>query len=276
MTEELAAIIRLLKLQHGHDVSSFDSSFLARSVDKRRADGPARTMPDYLKRLEHDPEEAAALCASLHITYSEFFRSPLSFALLEQLILPDLMQQAEDDQRRGLRIWCAACAAGQEAWSVAILCDELAAARSHSVPCRIFATDVCEANLAAARRGVYDATAVQNVRLKHLHSCFTHTDDTYTVAARLGERIDFSVYDLLSAGTTCPEASIYGGFDLVLCCNVLFYYGREARQSILAKIRHCLNPKGYLVTGETERTIVDKAGGFRAVAAPATVFAKTE
>ena len=83
--------------------------------------------------------------------------------------------------------------------------------------------------------------------------------------------MDFSVYDLLDDGT-CPPASIYGGFDLVLCSNVLLYYRPKTQRLILDKVRRSLAPSGYLITGETEREIVAGAGGFRVVAPPATVF----
>ena len=90
----------------------------------------------------------------------------------------------------------------------------------------------------------------------------------------LKDRVSFSVHDLLDDGSSCPPASIYGEFDLVFCSNVLFYYRPELRQSILNKLRSCLRPDGYLVTGEAERDVVARVGGFRGVVPATTVYKK--
>lgn len=267
----LATLITVMGETHGRDVSVYKVSFLAKSLEKRRLASACATTATYLQRLGKDAAEAEALHHSLRVVYSEFFRNPLAFALLEQLILPGLIE--EKVRSRGeIRIWSAGCAAGQEAWSVAMLLDELAAIGARPVPFRIFATDLSEKDLIHARGGVYSATALGNVRLRHLDSCFSRQGETYTIAPRLKDRVDFSGYDLLDEETTCPPACIYGNFDLVLCSNVLLYYRPEVVRLMLNKLQRSLAPGGYLLTGETERQIVTRVDGFRAVAPPAAVF----
>ena len=105
--------------------------------------------------------------------------------------------------------------------------------------------------------------------------CFSRKGEAYAIAPRLRERVDFSTYDLLDRGSSSPPASIYGGFDLVICSNVLLYYRPQIQRLILGKLRRSLAPGGYLVVGETERQIVENAGGLKAVAAPASIFQST-
>ncbi len=271
MLENLASV---LGQTLGTDVSSFDEAFLLRSLDKRRAGTGAATTAEYLERLRSERAEAEAFFASLHIGYSEFFRNPLTFALLEQSVLPRLLDEAAGAQRPELRIWSAGCADGQEPYSVAILLDELFAARGREPRYRIFATDRLEGGLAAARLGVYEASALRNVRQRHLEHCFTRVGDTYAVSPRLRARVDFSAYDLLDPSTTCPPVSIYGGFDLVLCCNLLFYYRTEVSRSMASKLHRCLGPGGFLVTGETERSMIESTGDFLSLVSPSAVFQK--
>ncbi|HEX7596854.1 MAG TPA: CheR family methyltransferase, partial [Polyangia bacterium] len=161
-----------------------------------------------------------------------------------------------------------------EPYSVAILLDELLTGGGGAGSCRIFATDSCEAGVAAGRAGVYAARAVQNLRRKHLEAYFTRAGDSFTVIPRLRDQVDFSTHDLLDAGTHSPPASIYGHFNLILCCNLLIYYRPEFRQRIIEKLLLCLAPGGYLVLGETERAMVEQFGSLRAVAPPAPVFQK--
>jgi chemotaxis methyl-accepting protein methylase len=267
----LEDIIALMREAHGRDLALFDEAFLAKSLQRRLAGSGLAGWPAYLDRLVQDGAEAQALLASLNIGYSEFFREPLAFAWLEQVILPGLVQQSG---RTGLRVWSAGCAAGQEAWSVAILLDEQNAERGQPLPLRIFATDSSEAVLAEARAGVYDATSVQQLRLKHLHQYFTVTGDAYRIAPALRPRVDFSVFDLLAEGTSSPVAAVYGDFDLVFCCNLLFYYRPDVRQRILDKIVRALRPGGYCVTGAAEREIVARQTGLYAVAPPVAIFQK--
>ena len=270
--EMLAAVITVMGQTHGRDVSVYNESFLEKSLEKRREAAACANSAIYLQRLAEDNAEAEAFYCSLRVVYSEFFRNPLAFALLEQLILPGLVEGTAHSRREEIRIWSAGCAAGQEAWSVAILLDELTAAGARPVPYRIFATDLSEGDLDLARRGVYSAAAVGNVRLRHLSGCFSRQGNAYAIAARLQERVDFSLYDLLDGTTTSPPACIYGNFNLVICSNVLLYYRPEVLRLILNKLRRSLAPGGYLITGETERQMVGSVDGFRAVAAHTSVF----
>jgi len=272
------SLVAAMREAHGLDISRYGESFLVKSLERRRDLIACTTDAAYLDRLRDDRAEAVALYDSLRVGYTEFFRDPLAFALLERVILPALAEQRGRDGGGEIRVWSAGCAAGQEAWSVAILLDELSAAQTRPVPYRVFATDVCVPDLETARAGVYGAAAVGNVRLRHLRDCFTGPgnggapDDSYAVAPRIRERVDFSAYDLLDECTTCPPASIYGDIDLVLCCNVMLYYRPETQRFILDKLRGSLAPGGYLITGETERQVVANAGGFRVLAPPAAVF----
>jgi len=270
----LDEIAELLRKAYGRDIYPFDETFLAQSLEKRLAAMSIDTAAAYVERLTHDGAEAEAFFHSLNIGYSEFFRDPLVFALLEQVVLPGLAHEMKKSGRAEIRVWSAGCSAGQEAWSVAILLEELTAAREYPIPFRIIATDVSEAELAAARRGEYAASALQNVPLKHIQGYFSRHGETYRIVDRIKDRVDFSFYDLLDRRSSCPPISIFGEFDMIFCCNLLFYYRPDIRRFILGKMRCCLSPKGYLVTGEIEKAFVEEAGGFRTVAPPAAVFKK--
>jgi chemotaxis methyl-accepting protein methylase len=212
----------------------------------------------------------------MSIAYSEFFRNQLSWALLEQLILPGILAEKKKSGRGEIRVWSAGCAAGQEAYSIAILLDELTAnGDNHAVSFRIFATDRSEPELEAARQGLYDSAAVRNVRQKHIHKYFTRGGDSFRIVDSLRQKVDFSGHDLLDQRLSCPSESIYGDFDLVFCGNLLFYYRPGVRHFILNKLHHCMAPGGYLVTGEAEREIVSNHAFFRAIVPPSAVFKMT-
>jgi chemotaxis methyl-accepting protein methylase len=275
MSNVLEDITRVMRYSYGKDIYPFEESFLRRTLDKRLSQTSLNDYSAYSDYLTENSTEAEALYRSLTISFSEFFRNPLTFALIEQLIIPVLVDEKVKSGRPEIRVWSAACAAGQEPYSVAILLDEQLTARGTAVSYRIFATDFSEPDLSVARKGVYDFGAVRNLRVKHLHDYFSAWDESYLIAPRIRAHVDFSRYDLLDELSVSPPASIFGDFDLVLISNLLFYYKPEMREIILDKAYRSLTPNGYLVTGEAERDMITGRKGLRAVAPPAAIFQKT-
>jgi chemotaxis methyl-accepting protein methylase len=267
----LPQLVSLMQRAYDRDLAGYEETFLARSLERRLA-ATSLDAAAYLARLEQDGVEAETLVRSLNVGYSEFFRNPLTFALLEQVVLPGFADQQAASVRAAIRVWSAGCAAGQEPYSIAILLADLAASRVEPLPFRIIATDVCEAELASARRGMYNQRSVQNVRLRHLNEYFSRHGEHYAIVPRLREWVDFSIYDLRDERSNGPPTGIYGDFDLVICCNLLLYYRPQTRRIILSKLRRCLSPRGLLVTGESERAIIENEGGFRALFSPAAIF----
>lgn len=225
----------------------------------------------YCEHLSGSPAEAEAFFCSLRVNHSEFFRNPLSFVVLEQLVFPGLVEARKKSGE--IRIWSAGCAGGQEAWSVAMLLDDLIGSKPPAY--RIFATDLDGPDISFARAGVYSAEALGNVRLRHMNKHLLRQGDSFAIAPRLRPHVDFSAYDLLDGSSSSPAVSIYGGFDLILCCNLLFYYRPEVRWRILEKVGRALVPGGYFVTGEVEGAMISGHKGFRALLPSAAVFRKT-
>lgn len=269
MNKELSEIIRVMSQTHGREISMYDESFLVKSVEKRRLESGADTLASYQCFLEKNNLESDSLFNSLNITYSDFFRNPLTFALLEQWVLPALISSKSGAE---IRVWSAGCSSGQEAYSVAMLLSNMNTLDGEPVRFRILATDISQSALEAAREGVYSKDAVRNLRLRDLENYFKREGDTYTIVSRLKKSIEFYSYDLLDRHSNYPPESIYGNFDIVLCSNLLFYYKPDIQHFILQKVQQALSPEGYLVTGEAERAFVEQTGNLKRVVPPAAVF----
>jgi chemotaxis protein methyltransferase CheR len=165
--------------------------------------------------------------------------------------------QKKKSHNRELRIWSAACAAGQEAYSIAILCDEISKKQKSDVHFRIFATDKSETELQKAQEGVYAADAMKKVTLERFKKYFSSKGEMYAVNSQIRNYIDFSTFDLLGEESLCPPTSIFGGFDIVICANLLFYYKPEFQKHILDKADNCLAKKGWLIVGDAEKEIAE-------------------
>jgi len=273
MTHSIEPYLIYFQTKHFHDLSVYDETFLQNTIKNRRSELGIEKDSEYLNYLENYAQEAAFFISSLSNSYSEFFRNPLTFAYLEQVILPQLIKKKKIGKEKEIRIWSAACASGQEAYSIAILCDELIEAKKTDINYRIFATDINPNELLNAQNGIYQSATLGKVTLKQIQSYFTLKDETYAVSLCLRDQIDFSVFNLLSDQGSCPPASIYGNFDLVFCSNLLFYYKPEYRNFMLEKIGKNLVSGGYLITGETEREII-KGNHYREVFVNSAIFQK--
>ncbi len=274
MKKELDKIILLIGQTRDDDLSRYDTAFLLRTIETRMSETGISNAKEYGSFLLDNNPETDLLFQSLQISYSEFFRNQLAFALLEQHILPGLIA-AKQKNGTEIRIWSAGCAAGQEAYSIAILLDEMTADLAEKVSFRVFATDRSYSELECAQKGVYDAAALRNVRLKHLEKYFTRQSDSYSLDDRLKKMVNFSLFELLDQSSISPPVSIYGDFDIVFCSNLLFYYRPETRRLVLEKVSRSLSVERILVTGEAEISIVEKHGGFASFSKPSPIFKKT-
>ena len=249
-------ITEMLFQSHGIDISKYDDDFIGKSILRRIQHNNCATKKDYISFFRESNIESGLFLDSLFINYSEFFRNSLTFAVLENLILPGILLKNSNNKKKEIRIWSAACAAGQEAYSLAMLLTEHKSAEGKMINFRIFATDYSEAQVTQAQQGQFQPIALNNLNLKRMTQWFKKRGENYIVKPELKERIDFSVFDLSCENHSCPPNSIYGDFDIVLCANLLFYYNTEYRKKIMDKARHCLSKGGYVITGETEREIM--------------------
>ena len=253
MEETNRKIVGILMSLHGIDLTKFDAYFLERSVRKRIKETHCASEAAYFNILENNKKEGIILLDSLNISYTDFFRNPLTFAVLERIILPSVILKRGNARQKEIRIWSAACAGGQEAYSLAMLMEEQINEGTNKLNYRIFVTDLKGPQVNAAQEGRYAATDLNNLNLNRVNQWFTRNGDTFTVKNELKKNIDFSVFDLFNDQLSCPPASIFGDFDLVICANILFYYRPEYQNKIIKKISDSMAQGGYLVTGETER-----------------------
>ena len=256
MNEIKKEITEMLFQSHGIDISKYDDDFIGKSILRRIQHNNCANEKDYISFFRESNIEGGLFLDSLFINYSEFFRNSLTFAVLENLILPGILLRNSNNKKKEIRIWSAACAAGQEAYSLAMVLNEHKSAEGKMINFRIFATDYSEAQVTQAQQGQFQPIALNNLNLKRMTQWFKKRGENYIVKPELKERIDFSVFDLSCENHSCPPNSIYGDFDIVLCANLLFYYNAEYRKKIMDKARHCLSKGGYVITGETEREIM--------------------
>jgi len=256
---------------YGVDLSRYEESFLDKTIIKRISSLSLLLNSDYLEHIKNNENEVEELTNSLHVNFSEFFRNQLTFSVLESIIIPELIEAKKN--KKELRVWSAACASGQEAYSMAISINEFIKDNAIKQKFRIFASDVSDNALAQAKEGIFTEKEIDKVTLRILNLYFKKHGQKFSVIPLLKENIDFSKFDLISDPNFCPPTSIYGNFDVIFCCNILFYYTIENKKIIIDKLTRCLDKNGYIIVGDTERELI-KGMGFKEIIKHSCIFIK--
>ena len=185
-----------------------------------------------------------------------FFRDPEAFEAIVGQVLPDLARRREGG---ALRLWAAACGAGQEVYSLAMALEESAPA---GVGVEIFASDLCERRLEKAQAGIYSQFEVQRgLSAQRLVRHFEGLEDGFALSPRVRQMVRWRRVNLLE------DLSRLGQFDLVLCRNMMGYLLEDARARVTANLERALAPGGWLVLGEGEA-----APGLKAAPGPAGIL----
>lgn len=189
--------------------------------------------------------ETARMLEAVTIRETYFFREPRQLDALREEVLPHLA--CENGASRELRIWSAGCASGEEAYSVAIIVLESGLFDGWSV--RILGTDLVPAAIAAARRAVYRASSLRATDDETRERYFAREGAN---AWRLDERVRSMVsFDVLNLADDRAVAAL-PVFDVVLCRNVLIYFGEAARRRAVRAFHERLRDGGFLLLGHAE------------------------
>lgn len=176
-----------------------------------------------------------------------FFRDRQPFDLLARHALPTLAQRRGSNRK--LKIWSAGCSTGQEVYSLAMLFAENVAAW-HGWKIEILGTDVSSHVIDRARSGVYTQFEVQRgLGIQQTIRWFEEIDDGWRAVEELHRQIRFQVHNVLEAP---PHP---GGFDIVLCRNVLLYLTEEKRRMAFDRLASGMAPDGWLMLGAGETVI---------------------
>src|SRR6266566_1791699 len=238
------SILEQVGRQASLDFGKYKSSTILRRIGRRMAVNHISTMQDYLEYLRTYPEEVGELVKAFLINVTQFFRDPNAFAYLKSEILPNMIAQARSRDRL-LRFWTAGCASGEEPYSLAMLITDLLGTEIHEWSVKIFATDLDEAAINFARRGLYAENLVKGVPDEYRDRFFEHADHGFRISKTLRQMIIFGQQDL-------SRSAPFPHIDLVMCRNVLIYFTAELQEYVLNQFAFSLSPNGYLLLGKAE------------------------
>lgn len=238
---ELAQLKQQIQRHVDFQCGGYKERCLRRRIAVRMRARGVHTYGDYARLLQQDAGEYTRLVDTLTINVSKFFRNPDVWDLIRDRVLPELFAGTSPV----LHAWSAGTACGEEAYTLAMLVHDHAAAHGGS-PDRwcILGTDIDRDSLAFAERAEYNDFAMTDIDPAVRDRWFTH-DDLYRLRPDARRNVRFATLDLIR--DDYPQDQ-----HLIVCRNVIIYFERGVQEELFRKFHEALAPGGFLVLGKVE------------------------
>jgi type IV pilus assembly protein PilK len=176
---------------------------------------------------------------------TRFYRDPESLLLFQEFLVARLQNESPN---RSLNIWSVGCSTGEEPYTLAILTNE-AFLKCHSEPrFGITATDISLPALNKARAATYNTRKLMDMKQSHIVQYFSQKDkDFFEVSDSIKHKVCFSMANMVDV-----EKSPLRNMDVIYCQNVLIYFRKSCKHTILDSLVQCLAPGGMLIIGQGE------------------------
>jgi chemotaxis protein methyltransferase CheR len=238
-------------------------------LEPRRVELGFDTFEQLYFHLKFHPEreqERQQLLPHLTNNESYFFRERPQLEVLRESVLPELRERLRQSGNREIRILSAACAAGEEAYTLAIVAQQTGLfAAAWRV--RVTGIDVDPRALERAACGQYTGHAFRGVTEEVRDRYFRRVDDKWTIDPQIQDVVTFQRANLVSRSWVRDLAPQH----VVFCRNVLIYFDDEGITRAAAALYDVLAPGGYLFLGHAE-TLSRVPNRFTTVRRPGAVF----
>lgn len=226
------------------------ATLVSSRLSRRLREQGMTSFADYLRLVEKDDVERAAMVEALTTNHTHFFREDHHFEHFKKSVLGDL--QARARAGHSLRLWSAGCSSGEEVYSL-VMCM-LGTTRSEARwvfdgDVKFLATDLSTRVVAAADKAVYSESTVKPI------------PEPYKRQWLRKEGADFAVVDDARRLVCARELNLFERwpmrqqYDVVFCRNVMIYFDDAAKSELIARFAQLLRPGGYLYIGHSERLI---------------------
>jgi chemotaxis protein methyltransferase CheR len=240
---EIELLLEAIHRRHGYDFRGYALASLRRRLWHRVYGEGLQTLSGLQEHILHEPGCMDRLLRDLSINVTEMFRDPSFYVALRERVFPLLRTHPF------IRVWQAGCSTGEEIYSLAIALHEEGLLERT----RIYATDINSAALERAGSGAFPLERMQRYTENYLHAGGTEAFSSYYTAdgesARfdpaLGRCVVLAHHNLVTDGS-------FNEFHLIVCRNVMIYFGSELQEEVLQLFGDSMTRFGILALGRKE------------------------
>jgi two-component system CheB/CheR fusion protein len=242
----LQSLLEYLKHNRGFDFTGYKRSSLGRRIRKRMQEVGIRSYEEYQDHLEVAPDEFTELFDTILINVTGFYRDKAAWTYVAEDVVPQILEDVPAPEP--IRVWSAACATGEEAYTLAMILAEALGEDDFRQRVKIYATDVDEDALMRARQAAYPRDSLKPLPTGQAAKYFERSSNGYTFRSDLRRSVIFGRNNLVQ---DAPISRI----DLLVSRNALMYFTPEAQARILRHFNFALKDTGFLFLGKSEMLI---------------------
>ncbi len=224
------------------DFTFYKPSTMIRRIERRMMVNQLSDLREYYRFFESTSSEVLTLYRDLLIGVTNFLRDKEAFELLENVYLPEIFSSAQSDE---IRFWVAGCSTGEEAYSLAILCQETMDKIGKKIKVKIFATDIDQDAIARAGNGIYPESIVADLNPTLLSRYFNRREDNFHIVSNIRKMVVFAQHNLI-------KDPPFTNISFISCRNLLIYFQPILQRKALEYFNFSLNPGGLLFLGSSE------------------------
>ncbi len=263
---EIKLFLEAMSMRYGYDFNEYAVGPLRRSILSGMASEGVGTISAYQDRLLRDAGSMQRLLRTVGVNVTSMFREPATWRCLREEVFPVLRTFPS------VRIWSVGCASGEEVYSLAIALKEAGLYARSS----IYATDLNESSIARARRASYSLELVREYESDYLLSDGrSQLSDYYVVSGSLARFHRSLQKNITWAEHNLVTDASFNDFHLILCTNVLIYFGPALQQRVHRLLYGSLVRSGFLVLGQRESLVFSpESSSYEAVQEGLSVYRK--
>lgn len=265
--EAVLPVLECIYEQYGYDFRSYQRDSIIRRISNYVFSEKDMTLKEWMQNLIENRESIGELLSGLTVNTTEFFRDGKVYEAVRNTILPQL------NTYPSIKIWCAGCSTGEEAYSIAILLDE-AGLLDKSL---VYATDLSFSSIRQAQNGLYSKEAIKKGMKNYqesggtgiLDNCFLLHNTCLEIKERYKEHVLFFQHSLVESG-------VINEFQLIICRNVLIYFNHELQARTLSLFHESMDRSAFLVLGKSEGNhSLTGTAGFTEIDSKNKIYKKT-
>ncbi|MFH1797793.1 MAG: protein-glutamate O-methyltransferase CheR [Candidatus Omnitrophota bacterium] len=266
---DITLLVDKIKRDKGFDLSGYRDSTLTRRIERRIKFDGAKSLDEYMRMIDRDYHLYWRLVSDFFIGVTDFFRDKEICDIVQTKVFPELIERRiKEPFKAPFRVWSAGCSTGEEVYSLAIMVKEIYEKKDIRRPLAfVHGTDILEDKLEQAKQGIYPREKVEKMERTLREKYFITRDRKYKIHPTIESMTHFNKLDLV-------HPSGFGGFDIIVCRNVLIYFQRKLQEKVIAYFHKALRPEGILWLGKSETLWGRTSSLFESVYKKERVFRK--
>lgn len=234
------------------------TAMLEQRVRRMMIDVGVNDLETFFKLLLTDEEASDELREVIDLVTTNttsFYRERAHFEFIRNVAMPELLEARRRGEGRRLKFWSAACSEGAEAYTLAIVADEMMR-QALTFDYAILGTDISTRILARAQRAIYTKDQLASIPpALHQRYVMMGTDEESRslgrMAPELRRRCVFREMNLMDE--TYP---VDKDVDVILLRNCLIYFSTDDQNRVIDNLTRHLRIGGYFIVGHAESMVV--------------------